>query len=336
MKFDLYDFDGTIYDGDSGVDFIKYSIKHHKGTLKCLLASIGTVILFILKLRTKEEMKNKLFRFVKDIKDIDKYVADFWKEHEHKLKSFWTEKKDHSKDIIISASCRFWLQPIADKYKVYDLFATDIDMKTGKIIGNNCHGKEKVKLFYDKYPKATIMKMYTASVNDLPLIEEAKEGILVKKNTLYNYYEYKPNALVRFWRWGWGIYHKNEELWNYLIVGGLTTIVSLGTYYGCVFTFLNPKNGLQLQCANIISWVIAVIFAYITNRIFVFKSKEKNIKKEATNFIGSRVLTLLIDMGLMFLMVTILHLNDKFSKIFDQIIVVVVNYIISKLIVFKK
>lgn len=146
----------------------------------------------------------------------------------------------------------------------------------------------------------------------------------------------KQSLFMRFWNWGWGIYHKNEELWNYLIVGGLTTIVSLGTYYGCVFTFLNPKDGLQLQCANIISWVIAVIFAYVTNRIFVFKSKEKNIKKEATSFIGSRVLTLLIDMGLMFLMVTILHLNDKFSKIFDQIIVVVVNYIISKLIVFKK
>lgn len=146
----------------------------------------------------------------------------------------------------------------------------------------------------------------------------------------------KQSLFMRFWNWGWGIYHKNEEIWNYLIVGGLTTVVSLGTYYLCVFTFLNPNNGLQLQCANIISWVFAVVFAYITNRKFVFKSKEQNIKKEATSFIGSRVLTLLLDMLLMFVLVTLLHFNDKFSKVFDQIIIVVANYIISKLIVFKK
>ncbi len=340
MKYDLYDFDGTIYDGDSGVDFIKYSIKHHKGTLKCLLSSLGTVILFILKLRTKEEMKNKLFRFVKDIKDVDKFVANFWKEHEHKLKDFWTKKKDHSKDIIISASCRFWLQPIADKYKVHDLFATDIDMKTGKIIGNNCHGKEKVRLFYDKYPKATIMKMYTDSVNDLPLIEEAKEGILVKKNKLYNYYEYKPNVLVRFWRWGWGIYHKNEELWNYLIVGGLTTVVAIAVKFGLLFTVLDAKNPIQLQTAVVISWIVAVLFAYVANRIYVFKSHSKKIFKELVSFCGGRVLTLLLDMFIMWFFVTLLKLDSN-TWVFvwtmvSQILVIIFNYIISKIFVFRK
>ena len=189
MKFDLYDFDGTIYDGDSGVDFIKFSIGKNKKVLWYLITSLGTVIGYVLRIRTKEQMKDKLFRFVPEIEDVDSYVKEFWDKHECKLKEFWTEKEDHSRDIIISASCRFWLQPIADKYKVYDLFATDMDMKTGKIIGNNCHGKEKVRLFYEKYPKATIMKMYTDSVNDEPLIEEAKEGILVKKKTLYNYYD---------------------------------------------------------------------------------------------------------------------------------------------------
>ena len=330
MKFDLYDFDGTIYDGDSGVDFIKYSIKHHKGTLKCILTSIGTVILFFLKLRTKEQMKNKLFRFVTDIKDLDKYVEGFWKEHEHQIKSFWTEKKDHSKDIIISASCRFWLQPIADKYKVYDLFATDIDMKSGEIIGNNCHGKEKVRLFYDKYPKATIMKMYTDSVNDLPLIEEAKEGILVKKNDLYNYYEYKPNALVGFWRWGWGIYHKNEELWNYIIVGGCTTLVSILSYM-LFRLFLD-----SVTVCTVLSWICAVSFAYVTNRIFVFKSESKKVVKELASFVGSRLFSLLVELGFMLLMTKVILINDKIAKVIVQFIVLVLNYLTSKLFVFRK
>ena len=340
MKFDLYDFDGTIYDGDSGVDFIKYSIKNHKGTLKCLLLALGTVILYFFKIRTKEQMKNKLFRFVKDIEDIDSYVEGFWKEHEHKLKDFWISKKDHKKDIIISASCRFWLQPIADKYKVYDLFATDINMKTGEVIGNNCHGKEKVRLFYDKYPKATIMKMYTDSVNDLPLIEEAKEGILVKKNKLYNYYEYKPNIIVRFWRWGWGIYHKNEELWNYLIVGGLTTVVSIAVKWGLYFTIFDVDNAVEAQAGVIISWIAAVLFAYVTNRIYVFKSKSKNILKELSSFIGARLLTLGMEALLTYILFTLLGLTSKGWVIgvtfIIQVLIMVFNYIFSKIFVFKK
>jgi len=340
MKFDLYDFDGTIYDGDSGVDFIKFSIKKNKKVLWCLLTSIGTAIGCLLKIRTKEQMKNKIFRFVKDIKDVDSYVAEFWEKHEHKLKKFWLDKKNHSKDIIISASCRFWLQPIADKYKVYDLFATDIDMKTGKIIGNNCHGKEKVKLFYDKYPKATIMKMYTDSVNDLPLIEEAKEGILVKKNKLYNYYEYKPNVIVRFWRWGWGIYHKNEEMWNYLIVGGLTTVVSLASKWIMWATVLDPKNPTQLQISVIISWILAVLFAYVTNRMFVFRSKSKKILKEMSSFFGARLLTLGMEMGILWFFITFLKLDTplltKVWTIVTQVLILTLNYVFSKLFVFKK
>ena len=205
MKYNLYDFDGTIYDGDSGVDLVLFAIKKKPKVLLTLLGALGTVILYLLKLRTKKDMKNKIFAFLKYFPDTSEFVEEFWEGHEHKLKDFWTEQKDHKNDIIISASGYFWLKPIADKYKVKDLFATDIDPKTGKIKGDNCHGEEKVKVFYKKYPKAKISKMYTDSINDLPLIKEAKEGILVKKNKLYNYYEYKPNFIVRFWRWGWGI-----------------------------------------------------------------------------------------------------------------------------------
>jgi putative flippase GtrA len=134
----------------------------------------------------------------------------------------------------------------------------------------------------------------------------------------------------------WNLYKKYEEIINYLIVGGLTTVVSLVVYYGSVLTFLNPDNAVQLQIANIISWIAAVAFAYVTNRIFVFKSKEENIVKECSAFVGSRVLTLLMDMFVMFLLVTVLHGNDKIAKIVSQIFVVIGNYLISKLFVFKK
>ena len=132
------------------------------------------------------------------------------------------------------------------------------------------------------------------------------------------------------------LYKKYKEIVNYLIVGGLTTVVSLGVYYGCVLTILDPEVAVQLQAANIISWIAAVTFAYFTNRKFVFESKNENKLKEAAAFYGSRVTTLLVDMGCMFLMVTLFGWNDKIAKLIVQVIVTVANYVLSKFIVFRK
>ena len=129
---------------------------------------------------------------------------------------------------------------------------------------------------------------------------------------------------------------KYKEIISYLIVGGLTTVVSLGVYYGLVFTILNPDNPVQLQVANVSSWIAAVTFAYFTNRIFVFQSKKKNILKEMISFFVARVGTLLMDMGIMFVFVTVLGFNDKIIKLFVQVVVTVANYIFSKFFVFKK
>ena len=126
------------------------------------------------------------------------------------------------------------------------------------------------------------------------------------------------------------------EIMAYLVVGVLTTLVNLVIYYLCTTTFLDPKNGLELQIANIIAWVVAVIFAYFTNRKYVFKSKRKDMIKEGTEFCLARVVTLLLECLTMFIMVTMLHINDKVSKLVTQVIIVIGNYIISKFFVFKK
>lgn len=132
------------------------------------------------------------------------------------------------------------------------------------------------------------------------------------------------------------LYYKYKEITNYLIVGFLTTVIALGTYYVCVLTVLDPNSAIQLQIANIISWIAGVIFAYVTNRRFVFESNNTNILKEVISFIGARVVTLLLDMLTMFMMVTLLGINDKISKLVTQILVIILNYILSKIFVFKK
>ncbi len=132
------------------------------------------------------------------------------------------------------------------------------------------------------------------------------------------------------------LYKKYKELINYLIFGVLTTLISLVTYYLCVFTFLNPNKPLELQIANVLSWVAGVVFAYFTNRIFVFESKNPNKLKELIQFTTSRLITLLLDMIIMWLGVSILKYNDKIIKLISQVVVIVGNYIFSKLFVFKK
>lgn len=132
------------------------------------------------------------------------------------------------------------------------------------------------------------------------------------------------------------LYKKYEEVINYLIFGVLGTILSLAVYFVCVHTFLDAKIGWQLQTANIISWIVAIIFAYVTNRIFVFKSKSKSYVKEMISFLIARIITLLMDMGIMFLFVTVLNQDDTIFKFVSQAVVIISNYIFSKLIVFKK
>lgn len=138
------------------------------------------------------------------------------------------------------------------------------------------------------------------------------------------------------------LYKKYEEIINYLIVGGLTTIVAIGSKLLLLFTILDQTNGLELQIAEIISWFLAVTFAYVTNRIFVFKSKTNGSKcaREILNFFEGRILTQIIQMFIMWFFVTLLKLDSNVWVIVFtlvcQVMQIVLNYVISKLLVFKK
>lgn len=126
------------------------------------------------------------------------------------------------------------------------------------------------------------------------------------------------------------LYFKHKEIINYVIVGVLTTFVSIGSYW--LFRFV-IKNYIVL---SILSWIFAVAFAYFTNRAFVFESKEKDLIKEISKFVSCRLLTLGLEVVLMMLFVSVLHINDMVSKIILQVVVLVSNYLLSKLFVFVK
>lgn len=136
------------------------------------------------------------------------------------------------------------------------------------------------------------------------------------------------------------IYKKYEEIINYLVIGGLTTLVNLIVKYALLFTVLKAENPVQLQIAVIVSWIIACLFAYITNRKIVFKSKSEKIIKEFVSFVTARLITLGMEMLIMYIFVTALRLNSNLWvvvwSIVAQVVVVVANYVFSKLFIFKK
>lgn len=132
-----------------------------------------------------------------------------------------------------------------------------------------------------------------------------------------------------------GLYLNYKEVINYLVFGGLTTIVNFVTYY--IFARL---IGIDEVISSALSWFFSVLFAYITNKIFVFDSKtetKSQLVKECISFFLARILSgILCDVGTFALMVKVFNINDILSKIVTQVMVVIVNYIFSKFIVFKK
>lgn len=126
---------------------------------------------------------------------------------------------------------------------------------------------------------------------------------------------------------------KNKEIIKYLIFGILTTLVNILCFY------ILDKLNVDIYINNTISWIVSVIFAFITNKLYVFESKSLDIKtifKEGTSFLGARIFSYFVDMGTIYLLFDGLRINKLISKIVSNIIVIIINYIFSKFIFKKK
>ena len=135
-------------------------------------------------------------------------------------------------------------------------------------------------------------------------------------------------------RWALDLMKKYREVILYLIFGVLTTLVNLISYF-----LLTDVAGVNYLFSNVLAWVLSVLFAYGTNRVWVFRSQEKGtaaIVKEMVSFFGARLFSGGLDMGIMFVCVSLIGLPDGVIKILSNILVIVLNYLFSKLWIFKK
>ena len=129
------------------------------------------------------------------------------------------------------------------------------------------------------------------------------------------------------------LYHKYEEIINYLITGFIGVVVNVASFYVC------RQISLSILVSNVISWIVAVILMYILNKLFVFKSKKENNKQlfqEFCSFVFARIITLIIETLILYLGVLLITKNDIVIKIIAQIVTIILNYIFSKFIIFKK
>lgn len=125
----------------------------------------------------------------------------------------------------------------------------------------------------------------------------------------------------------------NRETISYLIFGVLTTIINYVVYYGLRFF------GVHYLVANTVAWIAAVAAAYVTNKLWVFESKSwapAVVAREVVLFAAARVISLGAETAFMALTVEVLHFDDRIMKLVAEVFVVILNYVFSKLIIFKK
>lgn len=184
----VYDFDGTIYLGDSTLDFYFFELKRNKKILKAAPRQAYGLIKYLFGLQTKTEFKEYFYSFIPYIMNIDNEIEIFWEKYEWKIKD-WYKKQRMKTDIIISASPEFLLFPLEKKLGVRVILASLVDKNTGKYIGINCYGEEKVRrlekfLGKNEGEPINIDKFYSDSYSDKALALQAQKRFLVKKDEI--------------------------------------------------------------------------------------------------------------------------------------------------------
>lgn len=178
----VYDFDGTIYNGDSSVDFYRFSVKKNPLILCCIPKQTWGAVLYCFKRIDKTKLKEYFFSFLSKI-DTGEMVDSFWEKHQHKIQKWYLDQRQ-SDDIVISASPEFLLRPICENIGITRLIASRVDYLNGKFDGSNCSGEEKVTRLMSEYSICQIDNFYSDSVSDQPLANISYKAFLVSKGVV--------------------------------------------------------------------------------------------------------------------------------------------------------
>lgn len=318
----VYDFDKTIYDGDSTVDFYFYCIKRQPSLLKFLPKQAWAFTKYLFGFLTKTQFKENFFEVFSGINNIDSYIKDFWEKNKHKIKK-WYKSSHFDSDIVISASPEFLLEPICLELKIQKLMASVVDKETGKYTGENCYGEEKVKRFYNVFPKETIDTFYSDSLSDTPLKNIAKNAYIVQKEKLIEWDTYKPSLFTKLKKTFLSL-----QFVMFLIIGVINTINGIG------FAYLYSLIIKNVNLAFIVGYLTSLSIAYLLNSFLTFK--ENLSLKKFVKFCISYIPNFLIQNGFVILFYNILGWEKLLVYCLAAIFGIPVTFLLLKLFAFKK
>jgi putative flippase GtrA len=253
----VYDFDGTIYDGDSSLDFFCFVLRK-RPYLFCLLPfQLLGMLQYTLRIVSKEKLKEGFFVFIRFI-PIDAMVSSFWESHYHKVKPWYVAQKQDS-DVIISASPEFLLAAVVRDRLQVGLIASILDVHTARYIGKNCYGEEKVRRFRERYGDAEIDEFYSDSCSDAPLAEKAHRSFIVKGTTCIPWQEYTVPSIKKAIKQT----YFTKDFMLFVFCGGMGTLVNF-VFSLLISTKVNPS--LSYICG----YGISLSVAYSLNAKLIF------------------------------------------------------------------
>lgn len=317
----VYDFDKTIYDGDSTLDFYFFSLKKSPMLIRFLPIQIIGFIKYMFGMYSKLQFKEKFYSFLKGIKDVDSMVELFWNENQDKIKDWYLKSKEES-DVVISASPEFLLNNICRRIGIKHLIASEVNKNTGICEGENCYGEEKVLRFKKYFEKGEIKKFYSDSLSDAPISLMASERYIVTGNNILPWDQYSPGKVKKL---------KNifftKEFFTFLIVGGINTI------NGIIFSYVYSLF-LGVNVSFVLGYVTAMTISYLLNSTLVFKEDMGIVKY--IKFCISYIPNFIIQNIFVLLFYNMLQWNKLIVFALAAIVGVPVTFIIMKFFAFNK
>jgi phosphoserine phosphatase/putative flippase GtrA len=316
----VYDFDHTIYQGDSSLDFFFFVLRRKPYLAVLAPVQIGGILLYLFRRISKEAMKTYFFLFVRFI-PVETIAEEFWKRHTRKIARWYREQRNGG-DVIISASPEFLLAPVVRGYLQCALIASQVDPKTGVYHGKNCFGEEKARRFRERYPGAGIDRFYSDSASDTPLAAMAERSFMVSGDRIIPWQAVKEPCIAKIKRT-----YVSKDFILFVLCGGMGTLANF-LVSSAVSATVNPSR------AYLAGYGIGIWCTYTFNRLLIFHAPFHFV--QFIQFIISYLPNFLLLYTFVLVFLNILHWHKILVYALAGLWGLPVTFVLVKLIAFTK
>ena len=313
----VYDFDKTIYKGDSTLDFYLYCLKKQPLLILLFPIQIYGFLLYKLGIYRKVQFKEKFYIFIKFLKNREERLVSFWELHQARIQE-WYFHQQQPDDCIITASPRFLLEPICKVLNIQHLIASEVEFTSGKCISENCYGEEKVVRFNEEFPNAVVELFYSDSLTDAPMANLSRKSFGVVGEDIVTWAELeqmpKGNSMLK-------------ELFLFIIVG------VINTFNGVVFATLFALF-LTGTIAFLLGYACSLGISYLLNSRYVFKQSLSFVR--FWKFCVSYIPNFSVQLICVILLLNLLNWPEFIVYTISAIIGVPITFLMVKFFALKK